>query len=90
MTSLVLHLSACMTGTLAMEKDQSASVSGSEVTGDGSSPGFDWRWGDKDQQLLPELEAGRISWRYTATQRDTDKKRCESVNVEVQHWKTLL
>lgn len=39
------------------------------------SPGLDWKQGDKTLQLLLKLSAGRITWRRTAEQEETQEER---------------
>lgn len=39
------------------------------------SPGLDWKQGDKTLQLLLKLSAGRITWRCTAEQEETQEER---------------
>lgn len=39
------------------------------------SPGLDWKQGDKTLQLLLEPSAGRITWRRTAEQEETQEER---------------
>lgn len=38
------------------------------------SPGLDWKQGDKTLQLLLKLSAGRITWRRTAEQEETQEE----------------
>lgn len=39
------------------------------------SPGLDWKQGDKTLQLLLKPSAGRITWRRTAEQEETQEER---------------
>lgn len=39
------------------------------------SPGLDWKQGDKTLQLLLKLSAGKITWRRTAEQEETQEER---------------
>lgn len=42
------------------------------------SPGLDWKQGDKTLQLLLKLSAGRITWRRTAEQEETQEEQEET------------